>query len=64
MADITKCTNSSCPIRYLCYRWRASDGFLQSVQEFQYHEDSDGEISCDHLISDLPIDGNNNVVND
>lgn len=60
MADITKCINGGCPIRFGCYRWRAKDSVtLQSVQEFQYHEDSDGEIYCDHLIDMKHRNSNN-----
>ena len=30
MADITKCTNAECHLKYFCYRHNAQSGFRQS----------------------------------
>lgn len=36
MADITKCTTITCPIKHTCRRHTAPDSeFYQSVQDFQ-----------------------------
>lgn len=38
MTDITKCTNSECPLKEDCYRWTSkSNDHQQSVQLFKYN---------------------------
>jgi hypothetical protein len=36
MADITKCSNGTCPIKHTCYRWTApADPLWQSYARFE-----------------------------
>ena len=50
MADITKCNNRDCPLRYSCYRFNAPDGVWQSYNNFEFRVDSE-EIECDYYIN-------------
>lgn len=36
MTDITKCSNTGCPIKEDCYRWNSEDSQRQSYSEFTY----------------------------
>lgn len=58
MPDISKCANESCPLRFECYRYRVADSVpQQSYTDFQYHEDSEGNASCENFIS-IKLSGN------
>ncbi len=50
MPDITKCVNSECPMKKICYRWTSKPSeFNQSYAHFEpvevFHS-----IACDYLI--------------
>jgi hypothetical protein len=40
MSDITKCTNSDCPLKESCYRWTAE---AEEHQSYAKWEPKDGE---------------------
>lgn len=51
MADISKCENEGCPLRFQCYRYMAvANELWQSYHPYDYNEDSNGEISCEDFI--------------
>jgi len=47
MADITKCTNDTCPLRKTCYRYTAkSDSEWQSYAKFEYIDLGKDVVMC------------------
>ncbi len=51
MADITKCSNTECPLRYACRRNLAENGINQSWAKFEFKEDPVlDEIECDNFL--------------
>ncbi len=51
MADITKCSNITCPLRYSCYRHNAPNGLWQSWCYFVPNT-ADEEVTCDYYINE------------
>jgi len=48
MADITMCTNQTCPLKTKCYRQTANrNSYRQAVSKFEYKETDKG-IECNH----------------
>ena len=59
MVDITKCKDSTCPVKDKCKRFTSSIGFMQSYFLESPKEVKDGKITCDMFWgdkSDLIID--------
>jgi hypothetical protein len=51
MADISMCINEFCPIKNICYRYRAiADEFRQSYADFNYVITDKKEVKCDHYL--------------
>ncbi len=50
MADITKCTNTHCPLADECYRIKAESGFMQSWAKFYPVQLSDKTWECDNQL--------------
>ena len=49
MADITKCTNESCPLKDKCYRWIAQlDSLYQLSKKYEFIADDSG-IRCEYF---------------
>ena len=45
MADITKCTNDSCPLSWCCWRINAPSGVWQAFHHFKMDEN----MKCEHF---------------
>lgn len=53
MADITKCANKNCSIKYKCYRFTALDDSLwQSYADFNSSKSITDTRQCEHFIRD------------
>lgn len=53
MADLTKCTNDTCPMKDKCYRFKSqSDTHNQSYQRFEwYTTEENDDAKCDFLMA-------------
>lgn len=55
MPDISKCLNSDCPLKEMCYRFTAKDSeYSQAYSNFSPKEEN-GEITCDYFWSNEPF---------
>ena len=48
MADITKCVNKNCKVRYKCYRYTAKPSMYQSYSDFNNKKINSKE-ECEHF---------------
>lgn len=53
MADITKCANKNCSVKYKCYRFTAlDDSHWQSYADFNSSKPITDASQCEHFIRD------------